>query len=387
MAVFGCCSLLRAQEGAKPWIEMGKGVPNFVRKVQNKKQAHVAFLGGSITQNKSGHSAMVPTWLKQTYPDCEFSFTNAGLSSTCSTTGAFRLRDHLLSKGAIDLLILEFAVNDDQDGMHDRQQAIRGLEGIIRAFKQANPVGDVISVQYVNPAILEKHQKGEEAVSVKAHKDVARHYQLPIVDVGLALAGAIEKGESSWEIYGGTHPKPAGYQFATSLITSVIKQTKATASQVTNEPLPEPIDPGNYELGTFLDPQVASWLGGWKFDQVGKELLPIGGIRSDYEVYKALRSDEAGSMLYLSFKGDMLGAFVLAGPDAGQLEVSINDGEWKTVDLYHHYSKGLNYPRSVILAEDIGRSFNQAAIRVSKEKNPASKGHAATILFFEVNSE
>ena len=76
----------------------------------------------------------------------------------------------------------------------------------------------------------------------------------------------------------------------------------------------------------------------------------------------------------------MLGAFVLAGPDAGMLEVSIDGGEWKTVDLYHRYSKALNYPRSVILADGLNTAFHTAAIRVAEQKNEASKGHAVTLL-------
>ena len=69
-----------------PWIEPGRGVPQFLETVLTKKKAHVVFLGGSITQNAKGHSAMVPAWLEETYPDCDFTFTNAGLSSTCSMT-------------------------------------------------------------------------------------------------------------------------------------------------------------------------------------------------------------------------------------------------------------------------------------------------------------
>jgi hypothetical protein len=55
------------------------------------------------------------------------------------------------------------------------------------------------------------------------------------------------------------------------------------------------------------------------------------------------------------------------------------------VDLYHEHSKGLNYPRSVILADGLTKSYHTAAIRVAEEKNPQSKGNTATILYFEVN--
>ena len=364
-------------------VDIGRGVPQFLRKVAEEKKAHVVFLGGSITQNAKGHSAMVPTWLEEKYPECEFTFTNAGLSSTCSVTGAFRLKSQVLAKGPVDLLVVEFAVNDDQDAGHDRETAIRGLEGIIRAFRKSNPGGDIISVQFVNPAILKRYQNDEVAVSVRAHRDVASHYSLPIVDVGLALSDAIDRGTGSWKNYGGTHPGPEGYEFATNLITGVIERSPVSTGE--DWPLVEPLDPENYENARFIDPQTAAWPGGWKFASPDRDLLPEGALRSDYYSFKALRSEEAGSMLYVDFIGPMLGAFVLAGPDAGILEVKVGNRDWRKVDLFHRFSEKLHYPRSVILAEGLGLQRHQAAIRISEEKNPKSTGNGATILFFAQN--
>jgi hypothetical protein len=67
------------------------------------------------------------------------------------------------------------------------------------------------------------------------------------------------------------------------------------------------------------------------------------------------------------------------------LEVSIDGGEWKPVDLYHRFSGGLNYPRSVLLADNLNPAFHNVAIRTSEQKNQASKGNAATILYLGVN--
>jgi lysophospholipase L1-like esterase len=375
-----------SNEPAPAVIEMGtRGTSNFIARLEKEQKAHVAFLGGSITQNQTGHTKMVPDWLEAQWPQVEFTFTNAGLSSTCSTTGAFRADREVFSKGQVDLLVVEFAVNDDQDAKHDRAAAIRGLEGIIRQYFEANPTGDVISVQFVNPGILAKAQGGEEAVSVAAHKAVARHYDVPIVDVGLALAREIAAGKMTWEAdYKDTHPNPTGYQFASDLITKVIAETISGETPQTVA-LPEPLDPLSYSGAAMVDPQVFSWLGGWKHEMVSPELLPMGSIRADYTAFKALRSDGAGDYLYHTFLGTMLGAFVLAGPDAGILEVSIDGGDWTKVDLYHEHSKGLNYPRSVILADGLTKSYHTAAIRVAEEKNPQSKGNTATILYFEVN--
>ncbi len=367
-------------------IEMGsRGVSNFIAKMEKDRTAHVAFIGGSITQNKSGHTKMVSDWFIERWPNVEFTFTNAGLSSTCSTTGAFRLDRDVLSKGSVDLLVVEFAVNDDQDANHGRTAAIRGLEGIFRQYFKANPTGDVISVQFVNPSILTKIQSGETALSVAAHKDVARHYDVPIVDVGIALAGEIAAGRMTWEKdYKDTHPNQTGYRFASELITRVVEDSVSGETPKIMD-LPEPLDPLSYANARMIDPQELSWLGGWKFETVSDKLLPLGTIRSDYLPYPALRSDSAGDYLYFTFSGTMLGAFVLAGPDAGVLEVSVDGGDWTKVDLYHTHSKGLNYPRSVVLADGLASSFHNAALRVAESRNPASQGNAVTVLYFEVN--
>lgn len=369
-----------------PVTEMGKsGVSNFIAQMEKERKAHVAFLGGSITENKKGHSKMVADWLTEEWPDVDFTFTNAGLASTCSLSGAGRVDRDVLSQGQVDLLVLEFAVNDDQDAGHDRKTAIRGLEGIVRQYYRENPTGSIISVQFVNPGILKNIQNGKETVSVAAHKAVARHYGLPIVDVGQGLANEIANGKMTWEKdYAGTHPNQEGYRFASDLITSVIEKTISGETPQTVA-LPDPIDEGSYTNMKIVDPQEFNWLGGWKHAQVSKELIPMGQIRSDYEKFKAIRSDSAGDHLYYSFAGKMLGAFVLAGPDAGALEVSIDNGEWKKVELYHSYSGGLNYPRSVILADDLSSAYHQVAIRTAASDNEKSKGATATILYFVTN--
>ncbi len=369
-----------------PVTEMGKsGVSNFIAQMEKERKAHVAFLGGSITENKKGHSKMVADWLTEEWPDVDFTFTNAGLASTCSLSGAGRVDRDVLSQGQVDLLVLEFAVNDDQDAEHDRKTAIRGLEGIVRQYYRENPTGSIISVQFVNPGILKNIQNGKETVSVAAHKAVARHYGLPIVDVGQGLANEIANGKMTWKKdYAGTHPNQEGYRFASDLITSVIEKTISGETPQTVA-LPDPIDEGSYANMKIVDPQEFNWLGGWKHAQVSKELIPMGQIRSDYEKFKAIRSDSAGDHLYYSFAGKMLGAFVLAGPDAGALEVSIDNGEWKKVELYHSYSGGLNYPRSVILADDLSSAYHQVAIRTAASDNEKSKGATATILYFVTN--
>ena len=87
----------------------------------------------------------------------------------------------------------------------------------------------------------------------------------------------------------------------------------------------------------------------------------------------------------MHFKGRALGAYVLAGPDSGVLEVSIDGGKWQRVDLYHRHSRGLHYPRTVMFDTDLKTGEHTAKIRLSNKSNPLSKGTAARILQFVVN--
>ncbi len=87
----------------------------------------------------------------------------------------------------------------------------------------------------------------------------------------------------------------------------------------------------------------------------------------------------------MHFNGRALGAYVLAGPDAGVLEVSINGGDYKRVNLYHRYSRGLHYPRTVMFATDLKPGKHTAQIRVALPKRGTPGNRTARILQFTVN--
>ncbi len=136
---------------------------------EKNKTGRVAFMGGSITQ-MNGYRPMVADWLAKRFPKTKFEFVDAGISSTCSTTGAFRLKSQVLDKGQIDLFFIEFAVNDDQDAGHARRECIRGMEGIIRQARAAQPNMDIVVTHFVNPGMLELLRAGKMPIPMAAHE-------------------------------------------------------------------------------------------------------------------------------------------------------------------------------------------------------------------------
>ena len=119
----------------------------------------IAFLGGSITE-MNGFRPRVMAQLRAKYPQIDFVEIASGLSSTCSDVAAFRFKEDVLAHGTPDLLIVDAAVNDDQDGHFTRAHSIRGMEGVVRQALKANPAMKVVVALFVNRGQFDMLSKG-----------------------------------------------------------------------------------------------------------------------------------------------------------------------------------------------------------------------------------
>ena len=369
-------------------VKLRGGLQNARIQFEQKKTGRVAFIGGSITQ-MDGYRPMVSDWLRTRFPETKFEFINAGISSTDSQTGAFRLGDHVLAKGRIDLLFVEFAVNDDQDARHSRRGCILGMEGIVRQMRLRQPLCDLVVTHFVNPPMLQQIQSGQMPPSIEAHEDVLRHYNVSSVYLAREVADRIAAGKLTWAQYGGTHPKPAGNAVASGLIGELLGRRWA-------KPLPtnaakgaalipaRPLDAGSFFNGHFLSPGLAKRGDDWAWHVPDWKKIP-GSFRQTFARLKLLCGGRASDEVSLEFEGRAVGAYVLAGPDGGVLEVSIDGGEFESTNLYHHFSRGLHYPRTVMFATDLTAGKHSIRLRLAKPREDGAKGTAARVLQFVVN--
>jgi len=355
---------------------------------EREKKGHVAFIGGSITE-MNGYRPMVCQDLQKRYPETEFTFTAAGISSTCSTTGAFRLHRDVLSKGPVDLFFIEFAVNDDQDAGHTRRECIRGMEGIIRQCRKHNPNMDIVVTYFVNPGMLNMLQNDKTPISMGSHTEVLEHYDISTIHLAREAADRITAGTLTWKEYGGTHPKPPGNRIGADMIAKLLdmawdQKLPTDAKPVAHRMPSDPLDENSYSNGHFLGLNTALTDKGWTIHTPEWKSIP-GGKRERFTKIPLLCATDSGSETTVKFTGKSIGAFIVAGPDAGILEVSVDGKSFQKVDLFHRFSKGLHYPRTVMFATDLAEGAHVLRLRVSEAHNKDSKGHAARIIQFAVN--
>ncbi len=367
----------------------------------NKKRGRVAFIGGSITKME-GYRPMVCAAMKEMFPDTRFDFINAGISSTCSTTGAFRLAEHVLSSGSVDLLFVEFAVNDNQDAAHSRQECIRGMEGIVRRARDENPNMDIVFLYTANEEYIRAFQAGEMPHEIAAHEEVARYYGLCSINLAGDVAERIKAGEFDWDRFGGTHPGPLGNSLYAEDIKSLFKtvwdnnndgngiissgssgnddSTKAIAYSTPAKPL----DRFSYGSGRMVGIVGAKIVNGWRIEVPQWSQLK-GTTRQRFGRVAMLVAEQPEAELSLQFEGTAVGIFVVAGPDAGIVEYSIDGGAFRQADLYHRFSAGLHYPRTIMFDDELANDKHKLLLRMTNRKNPASTGTSVRIVNFVVN--
>lgn len=371
---------------------------NSYRVFKETGRGRVAFLGGSITE-MDGYRPMVCEYLKKRFPKTEFEFVAAGISSTCSDVGAFRLESDVLSGGKVDLFFVEFAVNDDQDGGFDLTHATRGMEGIIRHIRRSNPNVDIVMTFFVNENLMAQYRNGKEATSIEAHRKVAERYDISTINLAKEIQERIDSGDITWQEFGGVHPAPRGNRICADLIATILDRDYLNGAVAETKPhnLPAPIDAFSYSNASWRGfDAIATNEGATIADENALERGAFrlyepnwpqirGSFRQTFAGVPLLCGEKAGAELKFEFDGNALALFILAGPDAGMIDYRIDKGDWRRANAFHHYSGGLHYPRALTLADALENGRHNVELRLASDKDGRSSGTALRILQIAVN--
>lgn len=358
---------------------------NSFLKFEKERKGRVAFLGGSITE-MNGWKDMIEKQLKQRFPYTQFEFVEAGIGSTGTTPGAFRLENDVLSKGKIDMLFVEAAVNDDTNHFTPEQQ-VRGMEGEVRHALQSNPEMDIVMLHFIYDPFIPLFAKGQTPDVILNHERVANHYLIPSINLAQEVADRMEAGQFDWDQFGGTHPKLFGHKFYAATINRVLDKMwsniPATA-QIKAHDIPEQLDAFSYTQGQFIPLEEAVCNKGWKIVENWNPADPFEKRRGFANV-PMLEATRPGDQLTLSFTGKAIGIFCTPGPGAGILEYSIDNAPFKRLDTFTEWSEHLYIPWVYMLETELKDAPHKLVLRISAQKNERSKGTQCQIRNFVVN--
>lgn len=362
------------------YIEPNGGITTAIEKFKNQKHGTVAFLGGSITHNPGWRTKTIQ-YLKERFPETNFKFISAGIPSLGSTPHAFRLEEDVLKQGIPDLLFVESAVNDRTNGFSEKAQ-IRGLEGIIRQAKVANRQMDIVIMAFADPDKTGDWDQGREPVEVLVHQKVAKHYQLPFINLAREVYDKVKAGEFSWEYdFKDLHPSPFGQEIYFEAIKTLLNQDH---SGRTTPNLPQVMDPNSYSAGRYVNPGEAKNLKGFKWVESWK---PSDGkaTRKGFVEVPMLVGETEGASFELEFEGRAIGIAVVSGPDAGTISYQIDGKRARTLDLMTQWSNQLHLPWYLMLDDELKPGKHKLRVRLLPGEAGDPKGNACRIVYFLVN--
>ncbi|MEC3907227.1 alpha/beta hydrolase fold domain-containing protein [Tamlana sp. 2201CG12-4] len=375
---------------SKSYHKLRGGLKNSQIKFTKDKRGTVAFLGGSITFNK-GWRNKVCDYLKQKFPETVFTFIEAGIPSEGSTSGAFRLVRDVLSKGDVDLLFEEAAVNDRSPGLRRNSiDRVRGMEGIVRHARKINPTMDIVVMHFVDPSKMEKYRAENVPQEIADHESVAEHYKLSSINLAKEVTERIDAGEFTWEDdFKNLHPSPFGQEVYACSMKTLLENAYfgfvADDDKVTAYELPEKLNEFAYDNGTFLSIDKAKYKNGWELDP-SWEPTNNERVRRGYTKIPLLVANGDKGWLKLNFTGSAIGMIALSGPDAGTIEYSIDGSEYQLFDQYTTNSYYQHLPRYFVLASELdAQKKHTIKIRMAKIPNSQSEGNACRIYSFFTN--
>ncbi|GAB3933872.1 SGNH/GDSL hydrolase family protein [Larkinella terrae] len=373
---------------SKSYVQIRGGLPNFFRTATEQKKATVAFLGGSITFNP-GWRDKVSQYLREKFPQTEFTFIKAGIPSLGSLPHSFRVEQDVLSKGKVDLLFLEAAVNDRTNATDSLTQ-IRAMEGIVRHARKANPAVDVVLMEFADPDKFGDFRQGKKPVELLNHEQVAAHYQLPSLNLAREVYDRIEAGEFSGEYdFKDLHPSPFGQELYFQTMKYLLNASWQTAVASAGKPAKPlatiaPLERSSFVNGRYVPIEEAKLGDGWKLVENWK---PADGVstRPGFVDRPMLEATTPGATLSLDFTGTAVGLAIISGPDAGEVEYRIDKGPYQKMDLHTQWSHSLHLPWYKLFASNLPDKKHVLQLRVAATKHPKSKGTACRIVYFLAN--
>ncbi len=276
-----------------------------MEKARNGEDVTIAYIGGSITEGYNAgtteiYAKLSCDYFRKTYATTgTVNYVNAGLSGTPSLLGLIRSdRDIFTAKP--DLVFIEFAVNDAQDGLNKS-----AFESLVRKAL----------MQEQEPAVVLLFSMTESGYTCQNNMQlIGMNYELPMISVPNALNPELEAGRMVWKDWADdeAHPNAGGQKLYSEFIIRYWNKVDAEESSGPYV-LPEKMLNLNYttmkmldknslnvlEQGSFQEKSGhAAFTNGWEKPADATENAPLVfeiDCRSLFFVYKEANNKNFGT--------------------------------------------------------------------------------------------
>lgn len=375
--------MVHKNSGGSSSISPRRGLPGMRSKLAGTAPITVAFLGGSITEGAGASDAGTTSWraltgqyLQRVYTGHPVRCINAGVGGTTSTFGAHRLEEHVLHEGPADLLFVEFSVNDGED----REESVRGMEGIVRQCRRLSPETELCFVY----TAADKNLTGYKPFNIAVHEEVAEYYGIPSVDCAARVYTMIHTGELDWKKFApdGYHPLDAGHALYAALVRGYLEQALGqdrvlpVGGLEERTTLPVPLDSRNYEYGRMLDYSTAHYSPAFHLGELQPD-EPLMNWR--FSTAHAWTDDPQAAFTF-TVSGQCAGLVLLCGPDTGIFEYSLNGGPFTEVNLFDDWCLQAYRPVLALFPLREKRGGLLIKVRNTERKDSRSTGTGLRVL-------
>lgn len=214
-----------------------------MRRAKAGQKLTIANLGGSITMGSAAsrqelcYAYLSHLWWKETFPQADITFVNAGIGATTSQFGVARADEDVLVYKP-DLVFVEFSVNDD-----NTEHFKETYEGLVRKLYTS---GTKPAVVLLHNAFYNDGHSAEEI-----HTEIGRYYELPCVSFKNSVMQQVLDGKITARTLTADdlHPNDLGHSMLAASVRFFLDQVYAECEEP-EEPavFPEkPVTKNRYE--------------------------------------------------------------------------------------------------------------------------------------------
>jgi sialidase-1 len=168
--------------------------------------------------------------------------------------------------GKVDLLFLEYAVNDCGSISPDNRRTF-AMEGIIRHARRLNPQIDIVILYFGSQDMAKIIREGKQPESIVEHELIAQYYGISSLNLAYDLTCRLDADEFTWQQFSGDecHPSAFGseryFETIKRFLTALWAKHATVIRSSAIHKMPPCINDGNYECGqlsrnakTFMQP-------------------------------------------------------------------------------------------------------------------------------------